>query len=133
MKRRIFQTKYVSYIAFCAILLCCPALRSQSAITLSADDVKFLSDCGVRQEDIKVIPKLDSEGQRRMSYILSAKSGGCGSPSLEDFIETRDYLRKFITPPSKCPEAPVHYQLHFLTSAEQEYTNNYKSCKSQWQ
>jgi hypothetical protein len=93
--------------------------------------VKFLSDCGVRQDDIKVIPKLDSEGQERVSDILSAKR--CSSPSLKDFIETRDYLRKFTTPPSDCPKPPVHYQMHFLTSDEREYTNNYKPCKSPWQ
>ncbi len=122
--------KQVSYVLFFAILLCCPVLRGQSAITLSDDDVKFLSDCGVRQEDVKVIPKLDSEGQERMSDILAAKKFECRSPDLRDFKETRDYLRKFTTPPSECPEAPVHYQMHFLTSAEREYTNNYKPCKS---
>ena len=125
--------KYVSYVLFCAILLCCPVLRGQSALTLSADDVKFLRGCGVRQDDINVIPKLSSEGQDQMSVILSAKRRKCSSPSLRDFIETRDYLRKFTAPPSKCPEAPAHYQLHFLTSAEQEYTNNYEPCKSPWQ
>ena len=116
--------KYFLYATFCAILLCCSALRGQSALTLSAADVKFLSGCGVRQDDIKVIPKLDSEGQERMVDLLSATSHKCSSPELKDFMETRDYLRKFTPPPSTNPEPPVNYQSHFLTSAEQEYINN---------
>ena len=80
--------KYVSYVTFCAILLCCPALRGQPALTLSADDVKFLSGCGVRQDDIKVIPKLPSEGQNEIADILYAKI--CDHPALKSFIDTRD-------------------------------------------
>jgi hypothetical protein len=122
--------KYVSYVLFCAILLCCPVLHSQSALTLSADDVKFLRGCGVRQDDINVIPKLPSDGQIEMTVILDAKR--CSVPSLKDFIGTRDYLRKFTPPPSVSPEAPVHYDLDFVTLAEREYINNYKPCKT-WQ
>ena len=118
--------KDVSCVFICMILLCCPAIRGQSALTLSDDDVKFLSGCGVRQDDIKVIPKLDSEGQERMSVIFAATTHTCGS--LKGFIETRDYLRKFTPPPSKCPEPPVNYWMYFLTSAEREYTNK-SSCK----
>ena len=79
--------KYFLYATFCAILLCCSALRGQSALTLSAADVKFLSGCGVRQDDIKVIPKLDSEGQERMVDLLSATSHKCSSPELKDLME----------------------------------------------
>ena len=112
--------KYVSYIAFCIILLCCPAVRSQSAITLSADDVKFLSDCGVRQDDINVIPKLPSDGQDIISDKLSSKSRKCSS--FKSFIDTRDYLRKFTPPPSICPSAPAGYEpSYYLTPAEKEY------------
>lgn len=111
--------KHVSYVSFCAILLCSLALRAQSALTLSADDVKFLRDCGVRQDDIKVIPRLPSEGQIQISAILSAKE--CSSPSLKDFIETRNYLRKFTPPPSECPLPPAHYWLYFLTKTEAKY------------
>ena len=125
--------KHIPYLVLSSILLWSPAMQSQPTLTLSTDDVKFLSGCGVREDDIKVIPKLDSEGQERMSDILAAKKAGCGSPDLRDFRETRDYLRKFTTPPSECPKGPAHYQMHFLTPAEREYTDNYKPCKSPWQ
>ena len=108
--------KYLSYVTFCAILLCCSILRGQSAITLSAADVKFLSGCGVRQDDI-MIAKLDSEGQERMLDLLSATSHSPVFTELKDFMETRDYLRKFTPTPSTNPEPPVNYQSHFLTSA----------------
>ena len=93
--------KYVSYIVFCAILLCCPTLRSQSALTLSAVDVKFLSDCGVLQVDIKAIPKLPSDGQDMISLILSSKARKCNN--LKHFIDTRDFLRKFTHPRASVP------------------------------
>ncbi len=113
--------KQIPYLVLSSILLCSPAMHGQQTLTLSTDDVKFLSGCGVRQDDINVIPKLTSEGQGRISVILDAKR--CGSPSLKDFMETRDYVRKFTPPPSECPEGPVHYQLDFVTSAEREYIN----------
>ena len=115
--------KHIQYLVLSSILLCCPAMQSQQTLTLSTDDVKFLSGCGVRQDDFKVIPKLESEGQERMSVILAAKKFECRAPDLRDFKETRDYVRKFTPPPSECPEGPAHYQLDFVTLAEREYIN----------
>jgi hypothetical protein len=116
--------KFASYIAFCAILLCCPALRSQSAITpitLSADDAKFLSGCGVLQEDIKVIPKLPSAGQRKILMILHFDGRECND--LKPFKDSRDFLRKFTPPPSKAPWPPAGYDDNFLTKAESDNVN----------
>jgi hypothetical protein len=111
--------KYVSYIAFCIILLCCPAVRSQSALTLSADDVKFLSGCGVLQEDIKVIPNLPSAGQRKIMMILRFDGREC--TDLKPFKDSRDFLRKFTPPPSESPFPPVGWTRDFVTPAEGDY------------
>ena len=112
--------KYVSYITFCVILLCSPALRGQSALTLSAEDVKFLSSCGVLQDDINVIPKLPSDGLDIISLKLSSKSRKCSS--FKHFMDTRDYLRKFTPPPSVCPSPPDGYDpAYYLTPTEAEY------------
>ena len=113
--------KHVSCVLFCAILLCCPVLRSQSVLTLSADDVKFLSGCGVRQDDIKAIPNLPSDGQDAISLILSNKNRKCSY--LKHFIDSRDFLRQFTPPPSECPVPPNDYEWYFLTPAELEYIN----------
>ena len=44
--------KYLSSMIICTILVCSPVLRSQSVLTLSDDDVKFLNDWpGVRQDE----------------------------------------------------------------------------------
>lgn len=108
--------KYVSYIVFCAILLCCPALRCQSAITLSADDVRFLSGCGVLQNDIKVIATLPRAGQLTLSGILHSNGRECSD--LKAFIITRKYLKEFNLPPSECPLAADGYETKFVTPAE---------------
>jgi len=113
--------KYVSYVAFCAILLCCPVVRSQSILTLSADDVKFLSGCGVLQDDIKVIPKLPSKGQRRILLVLRFNGRECDD--LMEFKVTRDFLRKYTPPPEHVPMPPDGYDAYFLTSAELTYIN----------
>lgn len=113
--------KYVSYIAFCAILLCCPALRSQSAITLSADDVKFLSGCGVRQDDIKVIPNLPSAGQHKIMMIMHKDGRECSD--IMPFKDTRDHLRKYTPPPSVVPMPPKGYDMDFFTKAEFDYVS----------
>jgi hypothetical protein len=96
-------------------------MRSQTAITLSADDVKFLSGCGVLQEDIKVIPKLPSDGQDTISMILASSRKKCSSQYIQDFIATRDYWRKFTPIPSVIPMPPPGYKQYFLTDAEQEF------------
>jgi hypothetical protein len=114
--------KYVSYVLFCAILLCCPALRSQSAITLSADDVKFLSSCGVRQDDINVIPNLPSDGQDKILAILRKDGRGCND--FKDFKDSRDFLRKYTPRPSDLPISPAGFDRDFLTSAELAYVND---------
>jgi hypothetical protein len=111
--------KYASYIAFCAILLCCPALRSQPAITLSANDVKFLTGCSVLQEDIKVIPNLPRAGQRKIMMILHFDGRECND--LKPFKNSRDFLRKFTPPPSMNPPPPAGYDNNFLTTAEVDY------------
>lgn len=111
--------KFVSYVFYCATLLCCPALRSQSAITLSADDVKFLSGCGVLQDDIKVIPMLPSDGQDIISVAVSSLRRKCSM--LQEFKATRDYRRKFTPILSVIPMPPPGYRQYFLTDAEQEY------------
>jgi hypothetical protein len=116
-----FQMKYVSYIAFCAVLLCCPATRSISALTLSAADVKFLTGCGVLQEDIKVIPNLPRAGQLTLSGILRSDDRECND--LKPFKDSRDFLRKFTPPPSKAPWPPAGYDNNFLTKAESDYVN----------
>ncbi|HME58454.1 MAG TPA: hypothetical protein VKF63_08950 [Terracidiphilus sp.] len=117
--------KYASYVAFCAILLCCPALRSQSILTLSADDVKFLSGCGVLQEDIKVIPNLPSAGQHKILVILRKNGRECSD--IKSYKDTRDHLRKYTPPPSVVPMPPKGYDMDFFTKAEYDYvskTNN---------
>ncbi|HEY1208059.1 MAG TPA: hypothetical protein VGE85_01705 [Terracidiphilus sp.] len=113
--------KYVSYVAFCAILLCCPTLRSQSTITLSADDVKFLSGCGVLQGDIKVIPKLPSDGQRKIMLILRKDGRVCSD--IKSYKDTRDHLRKYTPPPSVVPMPPKGYDMDYFTKAEFDYVS----------
>ena len=111
--------KSVSYVAFCAILLCCPAMRSQSAITLSADDVKFLNSCGVRQDDISTIPNLPSAGQAKISALLRKDGRACSD--MKAFMDSRDYLRKYTPAPSVAPVPPKGYDTDFLTKAEWAY------------
>jgi hypothetical protein len=103
------------------ILLCCPAMRGQAALTLSADDVKFLSGCGVRQDDIKVISNLTSAGQTKILAVLRKDSRQCSD--LLSFTNTRDYLRKYTPPPSISPIPPKWYDTDFLTKAEDDYVN----------
>jgi len=114
--------KYLPYMVFCAILSCCPALRSQSALTLSADDAKFLSSCGVTQDDIKVIPNLPSAGQAKILAILSKDGRECSD--LAPFNHSRDYLRKFTPPPTEMPTTPAGYDKDFFTSAELAHVND---------
>jgi len=111
--------KYVSYVAFCAILLCCSVVRSQSAHTLSADDVKFLSSCGALQDDVTVIPKLPSDGQVQIRLILASPHRKCSM--LERFIYSRNYLRKFTPQPNTVPSPSPEWDANFVTSAELEY------------
>jgi hypothetical protein len=94
-------------------------MRSQPAITLSADDVKFLGDCGVLQEDIKVIPKLPSAGQRRILLILRFDGRECND--LKIFKDCRNFLRKFTPPPNESPWPPVGWTRDFVTLAEGDY------------
>jgi hypothetical protein len=122
MRRRLVLMKYVPYIAFCAILLSCPALHSQSALTLSGDDVKFLDSCGVLQDDIHVIPNLSSAGQGKILAILRKDGRGCND--LKDFKDSRDLLRKYTPPPSDLPESPAGFDRDFLTSTELAHVND---------
>ena len=117
--------KYASYVFFYAILLCCPVLRGQSAITLSADDVKFLTGCGVRQGDIDVIPKLPSAGQAKISALLRKDGRACSD--MKAFVDSRDFMRKFTPPPSVSPIPPKGYDTDFMTKAEFDYV--YKVIK----
>jgi hypothetical protein len=121
MERRTHLMKYVPYMAFCAILLCCTALRSQSGLTLSADDVKFLDRCGVQQRDIKVIPDLPSAGQAKILALLRKDGRDCSD--MKAFIDTRDFLRKYTPPPSEAPVPAKGYDTDFLTKAEDDYVN----------
>jgi len=114
--------KYVPHIAFCAILLCCPALRSQSALTLSADDVKYLDSCGVRQDDINVIPNLSSAGQGKILAMLRKDGRGCDD--FKGFKDSRDFLRQYTPRPSDLPSSPAGFDRDFLTSAELSYVND---------
>jgi hypothetical protein len=117
MERRIM--KHILYLVFCAILLCCPVLRSQSALTLSADDVKFLSTCGVLQSDINVIPNLPNAGQAKILAILRKDGRECSD--IKAFIDSRDFLRKYTPPPNEAPKPPKGYDTDFLTKAESDY------------
>jgi len=117
--------KYVSHMAFYAILLCCPALRSQSVLTLSADDVKYLDSCGVRQDDVNVIPNLSSAGQGKILAMLRKDGRGCND--LKDFRDSRDFLRKYTPQPTDLPESPAGFDRDFLTSAELDYVNHVDS------
>jgi hypothetical protein len=125
MRRRILPMKYVPHIAFCAILLCCPALRSQSAPTLGADDVKYLDSCGVRQDDIDVIPNLASAGQGKILAILRKIGRGCDD--FKGFKDSRDFLRQYTPPPSDLPASPAGFDRDFLTSAELAYVDHVES------
>ncbi|MGB9405904.1 MAG: hypothetical protein WCA89_00100 [Terracidiphilus sp.] len=113
--------KFLPYAAFCAILLC-PALHSQSALTLSTADVKFLSGCGVRQDDINVIPNLPSAGQGKILAILRKDGSGCND--FKDFKDSRDFLRKYTPRPSDLPSSPAGFDRDFFTSAESDYVND---------
>ena len=113
--------KYASYAAFCAILLCCPVLRGQSALTLSADDVKFLTGCGVRQDDIKAIPDLPRAGQVKVLTILRKDNRQCSD--IKSYSDSRDFLRKYTPPPSVAPMPPKGYDTDFLTKAEFDYVS----------
>jgi len=113
--------KFVSKMIFCASLLSCSALFSQSAITVNPGDAKFLSGCGVRQDDIKTIPNLTSVGQRKLLVILRFDGRECND--LKPFKESRDFLRVFTPPPSQCPAPPADWDPDFVTSAELEYIN----------
>jgi len=118
----MFPMKHVPYIAFYAILLCCPALRSQSTLTLSADDVKYLDSCGVRQDDINVISNLSSAGQGKILAILHRDGRGCDD--FKDFKDSRDFLRKYTPPPTDLPESPAGFDRDFLTSTELAQVDN---------
>ncbi|MGB9409393.1 MAG: hypothetical protein WCA89_17800 [Terracidiphilus sp.] len=115
--------KYVLNVVFCALLLFCPALRGQSVLTLSTDDVQFLNKCGVLQSDINVIPNLPSSGQAKILAVLHKHNRAC--KNLQFFKDCRDALRKFTPPPSVLPSTPKGWSDYdLLTSAEKDYVLN---------
>jgi hypothetical protein len=118
--------KYLSYTFFCAILLCCPAMHSQPALTLNNNQVKFLVGCGVRQDDIQAIPNLTSDGQLKILAILHNRNRGCGD--LKPFKDSRDYMRKYTPPPSMSIVPPNGYDIDFLTKAESDYLGKIDSA-----
>lgn len=111
--------KRVPSLVFCAILLSCPAIRSLPV--LSANDVKFLESCGVKQDDIKVIPNLPRDGQLWVWGILRADDRTCSD--LKAFKGSRDFLREFTPPPSEVPVPPAEYDPNFLTKDEIDFIN----------
>jgi hypothetical protein len=117
--------RYLSSMIICTILVCSPVLRSQSVLTLSDDDVSFLNSCGVRQDDIKVIPNLPSAGQAKILAILRKDGRECSD--IKAFIDSRDYLRKYTPPPSVAPVPSKGYDTDFLTQAEWDYVKKVDS------
>ncbi len=115
--------KYVPTMVFCALLLCCPVLRSQPVLTLSTDDVQFLNKCGVQQSDIDAIPNFPSTGQAKILAVLRKHGRTC--KDLKFFKDCRDALRKFTPPPSDLPDTPKGWEDYdLLTSAEKQYVLN---------
>jgi len=110
---------YMSLL-FTAILLCCPALKAH-AITLTAEDVKFLRSCDVEQADIDVIPKLPSDGQEKLGLVLKSSQKNCDMETIKSFKATREFIKKYTPPPTEAPKPVAGWRDYFLTKAEYNY------------
>jgi hypothetical protein len=114
--------RYALSIVFATMLLCFPALKAYAALALNANDVKFLNGCGIKEEDIKVIPTLSRHGQVKLIGILHLDDK-ISCSDIQDFTDTRGFLREFTPPPSKSPVPPNGYDVDFLTRDELNYIN----------
>lgn len=106
-------------VLFIAVLLCSQS-GSSHAITLSADDVKFLRSCGIEQADIDIIPNLPEDGRDTLEILLDSPRRRCEMDIIVSFKDTRKFVRMHTPPPAKLPE-PVRYKMYFMTVAEQIY------------
>ena len=107
-------------VLFIAILLCSQS-GSSHAITLSADDVKFLRSCGIEQADIDIIPNLPADGCDTLEILLESPRKKCELDIITSFKQTRKFVRMHTPPPAKMPEIPARYKRYFITVAEQVY------------
>ncbi len=110
----------VTSLMFTAMLLCCLSVNAH-AITLTAEDVKFLRGCNVEQADIDVIPNLPLGGQERLQLVLESSRKHCNMEAITSFKATREFLRKYTPEPTMVPLPPVGYSRAFLTPEELKY------------
>jgi len=100
-----------------ALLLCGSATAQVEPA--SADDAAWMKSCGVRQDDIDVIPKLNDVAEFKLNKVLRKRE--CAG--LQPFMATRDFLRLFTPPPTRAPMPPRGFDNDFLTQAESDHIN----------
>lgn len=90
---------------------------------LTAQEVKFLRDCGVEQADIDVIPNLPPDGRETLESLLDSPRKNCERDIIVSFKETRKFFRMHTPPPARLPQLPARYNKDFMTLAEQKYVS----------
>lgn len=80
---------------------------------LTSEDIEFLSQCAIDQNDIDIIPKLGNDG---IGLILSSiKEKDCSK--LNPFKASREYFRK-LDVNKVVPLTPAGWNTNYLTSDE---------------
>ena len=97
------------------LILCEPA----AAQPVSAEDAAWMKSCGVRQDDIDIVPQLNDVAEFKLTKVLRKRD--CSD--LQPFMATRDFWRLFTPPPAKAPMPPKGFDNDFLTQAESDRIN----------
>jgi len=102
--------------------LCSPSVKAQNNLT--DDNVKFLKSCNTEQDDIDVIAKLPSDGKDSLELVLESSRRNCNMETIKSSKVTRDFLKKYTSPPERCLMPPKGYSNNFLTTEENKYIDD---------
>jgi len=91
---------------------------------LNAADVKFLKSCDIGQDDIGVIPKLPPDGKDRIQLVLESGRKNCTMEAIKSFKATREFVKKYNSPPERPVMPPKGYSRDFLTPEESDHIND---------
>lgn len=96
----------------------CGAAMAQTK-PIGGADAAWMKSCGVRQDDIDVVPKLNDVAEFKLNKALRKRE----CDGLRPFMASRDFVRLFTPPPSKAPMPPKGFDNDYLTQAESDRIN----------
>jgi len=105
--------------AVIAGLMLCEAAAAQVQPVGEAD-AAWMRSCGVRQDDIDVVPQLSDVAEFKLNKALRVRQ----CDALKPFTATRDYVRLYTPPPAHAVRPPKGFDNDFMTRAESDRIND---------